>query len=205
MISELGHKPNSKNGQSIILQNEKDLGREDVKKLIAPLPESPSDMDRIAALCPSPEDEPLLPGQRWVLFDTGASCSALKVSRDCPDYADWVRPTSNSVKGKGAESANGGSILERGEVQVDMLIDDIPCKLKFRDMDVSMTISSGRECVASEDTFAVIRRNGGVLKNIATGKQIQLFARQGVYFFKGFILPPNSIPDDPSSPFVRRG
>ena len=46
---------------------------------------------------------------------------------------------------------------------------------------------------------------GGTLKNIVSGKEVRLYARQGVYFFKSTILPPGSIDVDPSSPFARQG
>ena len=72
-------------------------------------------------------------------------------------------------------------------------------------MDVSMLIASGRACVASGDTIAVIYLGGGVIKSLSTGKEIQLYARQGVYFFKGSILPPGSVEVNDASPFIRRG
>ena len=174
-------------------------------KLIQPLPKDPAEINRLATLCPSPKDVPLLPGQKWIIFDTGASCSAMKVSRDCPQYAPFVKATRNSQSGQGAETAGGGSIQERGEVDVDLLIDDTYHKLSVRDMDVSMPIASGRACVASGDTIAVIYLGGGVIKSLSTGKEIQLYARQGVYFFKGSILPPGSVEVNDASPFIRRG
>ena len=189
----------------IIIQCSKDINRPDVQRMMKPLPSSPERINHLASLCPSAEEVPLLPGEKWILFDTGASCNALNVARDCPQYGSHVLPTRNSVSGKGAESANGGSIKERGEVAVDLLTDGLPCKMVFKDMDVSMPIASGRMCVDSGDTFAVIHKGGGTLKNIVSGKEIRLYARQGVYFFKSTILPPGSIATDPSSPFARQG
>ena len=196
-------RPAKKN--QVILQSEDDLDRADVLKLIQPLPKDPAELNRLATLCPSPKDVPLLPGQKWMIFDTGASCSSMKVSRDCPQYAPFVKATRNSQSGQGAETAGGGSIKERGEVDVDLLIDDTYHKLSVRDMDVSMPIASGRACVASGDTIAVIYLGGGVIKSLSTGKEIQLYARQGVYFFKGSILSPGSVEVNDASPFIRRG
>ena len=62
-------------------------------KLIQPLPKDPAEINRLATLCPSPKDVPLLPGQKWMIFDTGARCSAMKVSCDCPQYAPFVKAT----------------------------------------------------------------------------------------------------------------
>jgi hypothetical protein len=67
-----------------------------------------------------------------------------------------------------------------------------------------MPIASGRSCVASGESLAIIRREGGVIKSVSTGKEIQLYARQGVYFFKGSILPPNTLEANNASPFLRR-
>ena len=129
----------------------------------------------------------------------------MKVSRDCPQYAPFGKATRNYQSGQGAETAGGGSIQERGEVDVYLLIDDTYHKLPVRDMDVSMPIASGRSCVASGDSLAVIHQGGGVIKSFFTGKEIQLYARQGVYFFKGSILPPGSAEVNDASPFIRRG
>ena len=128
----------------------------------------------------------------------------MKVSRDCPEYAHLVKATRNSKNGQGAETAGGGSIQERGEVTVDLQIDGTFHKLSVKDMDVSMPIASGRSCVASGESLAIIHREGGVIKSVSTGKEIQLYARQGVYFFKGSILPPNTLEANNESPFLRR-
>ena len=106
--------------------------------------------------------------------------------------------------GRAPNRQNGGSIKERGEVAVDLLTDGLPRKMVFKDMDISMPIA-GRMCVDSGDTFAVVHKGGGTLKNIVSGKEVRLYARQGVYFFKSTILPPGSIAVDPSSPFARQG
>lgn len=177
----------------------------DAPKFISPLPDDPREINRLATLCPSPEEEPLKPGEIWVLFDTGASCNAFKIKRDSPEYARLVKPTANSQTGQGAETACGGSVRERGEVTIDMLIDGTYHQLPVRDMDVSMPISSGRSCVSSNDNYAVIHKNSGTLKNITTGKEIALYGRQGVFFFKAKILPPGTIKPDIETPFVRRG
>ena len=177
----------------------------DVKKIIRPLPDDGREIDRLATLCPSPEEEPLQPGQRWVLFDTGASCSAVKVSRDCPEYIDQLKPTKSSLNGHGAETAGGGCLIERGEVTLDMVVDGANYQLPARDMDVSMPIASGKSCVGAGDDFAVIHQNGGTIRNRVTGKEIQLYGRHGVFFFKATILPPGSVRPNTDLPFARRG
>ena len=204
VIKEFGGKPKSVKRKEVVIKTVADLERIDVQKIIRPLPIDPVEISRLATLCPSQDDVPLKPGQMWVLFDTGASCSAMKVSRDCPDYAEHVTATRNSKSGQGAETAGGGSITERGEVTVDLLIEGMHFQLPVRDMDVSMPISSGRTCVKNGN-YAIIHEHGGTIKNMATGKEIQLHARQGVYFFKAKMLPPGSVKMDTELPFARQG
>ena len=62
-------------------------------------------------------------GEIWVLWDTGASCSAVKVGRDCPQHSPLVTSTQPSASWQGEESACGGSTKERGEVVIDMMVD----------------------------------------------------------------------------------
>ena len=112
--------------------------------------------------------------------------------------------TKNSRRGRGAETAGGGSIVERGEVTLDLKIDGSFYRLPVRDMDVSMPIASGRSCLATGENYAIIHPNGGVIKNMATGKEIQLYGKNGVFYFKADILPPGSITGDMPLPFTRQ-
>ena len=86
-----------------------------------------------------------------------------------------------------------------------MMIDGEYYQPPVRDMDVSMPISSGRACVTNGNNYILIHQNGGTIKNVPTGKEIQLYGRQGVFFFKATILPPGSVEPDTDLPFARRG
>ena len=126
--------------KQVIVKTEDDLNRPEVRKFMKPLPDDPRQIERMAAFCPKYVEE-LKPGEIWCLFDTGASCSAMKVAGDCPEYAHLVKPTRGSRIGHGAESACGGTIKERGETVIDMMIDGEYYQLPVRDMDVIMPIS----------------------------------------------------------------
>ena len=203
--------------KTVVVQQARDLDAPEVRRIVKPLPDDPREIDRLAKLCPRDVAE-LEEGEIWVLWDTGASCSAMKVNRDCPQYSHLVTSTKASSSGQGAESACGGSIKERGEVSIDLLIGGEYHRMPVRDMDVSMPIASGRSCVESGDNYALLHRHGGIIKNVVSGKEIKLYGRQGVFFFKARVLPPGSIDDSvqlpfmtslngrsPSSPFVRLG
>jgi hypothetical protein len=86
-----------------------------------------------------------------------------------------------------------------------MLIDEIYCRMPFKDMDVSMPISSGRACMASGAHLRGHPQAWRFSQEHHNCKEIRLYARHGVYFYKGYVLPPGSVEVDPSSPFARRG
>ena len=67
--------------EQVIVKNIKDLESLEVKKLVRPIPRDPHEIDRLASLCPKPQEVQLLPGKAWRLFDTGARCNAMKLSR----------------------------------------------------------------------------------------------------------------------------
>ena len=168
---------------------------------MAALPADSEIIDKLAKHYP--KDELLGENEIWVLADTGANVSAMKVDRDCPQYAHLVKATANSKKGTGAESACGGAIKERGEVLVDCTIDGEKFQIPFRDMDVTMPLASMRRVVRSGHNQMVIEEGGGHITNLISKKRIRLYERKGVYFFKAKILPPGSV--GPSeSPFTRR-
>ena len=77
--------------KQVIVKTEDDLNLPEVRNFIKPLPEDPREINRLAALCPK-DDEEIKPGEFWCLFDTGASCSAMKVARDCPEHVHLVKP-----------------------------------------------------------------------------------------------------------------
>ena len=74
-------------------------------------------------LCPKDVAELKL-GAIWVLWDSGASCTAMKVARGCPQYSHLVIPTKALTNEHRSESTCEGSIEARGEVVVDMIVDE---------------------------------------------------------------------------------
>ena len=176
-------------GERVVVRSEEDLQAPRVQRIIHALPQNSQAINRLASRCDI--EEPLGPGECWVLADTGASVSALKVQRDCPEYLNYVRATAGSRKGLGASSACGGRLAERGAVKVNMEIDGEVHKIKYRDMDVSMPIASIKQAMKTGNNEMVINRNGGTITNLITGKVIKLHERLGVYFFKAKILPPS--------------
>ena len=133
VLKEFGYVGPKKTGKDmpIFVQQARDLDSPEVRRLVKPLPDDPEQINRLAKLCPKDEGK-LKPGEMWMLWDTGASCNTMKVARDCPQYSHLVTPTKASSSGHGAESACGGSIKERGEVVIDMLVDGEPSNANKR-------------------------------------------------------------------------
>ena len=194
-----------KREKPIILKTTEDLALPKVQKMIKPLPIDPQEINWLAFLCPEPDEVKILPGEMWCLFNTGANCIAMKLSRDCPEYVNLVTPTHGYQHGHGAESACGGSIKERGQVVVDMMVNGEYYQLPVRDMDVSMPLASGMNCLSSGNNFVVINQRGGTIKNTPTGKEIPLYGRQGVYLFKATKLPPGTVEPNSELPFAKQG
>ena len=192
--------------QTVIIRTASDLEKPNVQSIIKALPDDPDELRRLASLCPV-DAEPLKKGEKWVLLDTGANTSALKVERDAPQYAHLVKPTIRSRRGDTAQSACGGSITERGGVTIKCLIDDDIHRIPYRDMDVTMPLVSAKQSLDKGDNYLVLNQLGGRLINLTSKKSIRIWQRHGVFFFKATFLPPDKPTDDASSssPFGRRG
>ena len=188
-----------------MIENLADLTSPAAQKIIPALPQNLKALNKLARKCPA-EEEQLAEGEVWVMADTGAAVNAIKVSRDCPQYSDHVRPTASSRRGAGAECADGTFIQERGEARVAVEIDGARHVIPFKDMDVSMPIASMRRTIKCGNRL-VIEEDGGTITNKTTGHQIKLHERRGTYFFKCKILPPTERTDeaDRTSGFMRQG
>ena len=190
---------------ALVIENLADLTSPAAQKIIPALPQNLKALNKLARKCPA-EEEQLAEGEVWVMADTGAAVNAIKVSRDCPQYSDHVRPTASSRRGAGAECADGTFIQERGEARVAVEIDGARHVIPFKDMDVSMPIASMRRTIKCGNRL-VIEEDGGTITNKTTGHQIKLHERRGTYFFKCKILPPTERTDeaDRTSGFMRQG
>ena len=108
------------------------------------------------------------------MADTGSTKNCLKVMRDCPQFARFVRETAASRRGAGAESACGSFIKERGEVELMGTIEGDHHEMCFDDMDVTMPIASVRKAVRTgSDLFITV--GGGFLRCRTTGRCIRLY------------------------------
>ena len=172
----------------VLIQSEADLTRPEVQHMIQALPQDKLTLQRLAKLCPTNAEE-LGPGEFWCLLDTGSTVSAMKVQRSLPDYAHLVKPVPDSKKSKSAETACGGKVKFDGQIELTGHIDGELHTMVFNDMDVTMPIASMSESVHRGNELR-IKKGGGTVTNMKSGKVVILHEREGVYFFKMSLLPP---------------
>ena len=96
---------------SIVIEKESDFDQPQIRQFIKALPRDhrgnivKNAIAELAKLCPTEDEVPLEEGEFWVMANTGSTKNCLKVMRDCPQFARFVRETAASRRGKGEESA----------------------------------------------------------------------------------------------------
>ena len=135
----------------MLIKSLADLDKDETRALINALPTCRNALAKLALHCPV-DAEVLLPGERWVMADTGSTLHGIDVAKECPEYKPHVRPTSG--KKAGAETAGGGTISIVGDVDITGMIGGEEHTIPFKDMKVSMPIASMRRTVkAGNDLF----------------------------------------------------
>ena len=177
---------------------------EDLQKTIKPLPESFTEIAKLARNHPS--NKLLKAGEQWLLFDTGANVDAADIEVHYPEYANRVVPLDDPNAKGGAECASGNVVKCRGQVTVQGSIDGRPVSIPFRDMKIRMPIASLKNRVTGENGFDIfITEGGAVMRHRRSGKLASLYDRGGVYFAKFKPHLPSTKKDDGGSPFGRLG
>jgi hypothetical protein len=170
--------------------------------MINALPQNHKQIMRIMESLPKDE---LKPGERWMLVDSGSAIHGINVEEDAPEYLEWVIESRGSRRGDTAVTACGGTIKDEGKVTIHGTADGVDISIPFKNMKVKMPICSVRKIV-KQNNDVIFRDVGGVIRNRATGKEIKIVERDGVYFIKMLIKPPTGDKSiDESASFHRRG
>ena len=173
----------------VLVRNDSDFKCPELRDMVKALPKGKKELEKLIKHCPH-EAEELLPGEIWVLGDTGSTKHGLNVKKELPGYAHLVRPMPEKKRGAAAETAGGDQVTFDGEVELTGYIDGELHTIPFVDMKVSMPIASMRKTVKCGNDL-MITDYGGIIRNRRTKKIIRLHERQGLYFFKMKLLPPN--------------
>ena len=174
--------------RGVVIQCEADFNKPEVRHMIRALPQDEATLQKLAKLCPT-DSEKLKPGEFWCLLDTGSTVSAMKVTKTLPNYAHLVKPVPEGQQSKTAETACGGKVRFDGQIELTGHIDGDLHTMTFNDMDVTMPIASMSESVHHGNELH-IKKGGGTITNVKSGKVVNLHEREGVYFFKMSLLPP---------------
>ena len=89
-----------------------------------------------------------------------------------------------------AETACEGKLTKQGSVHVECATDGSKLAFEFDSMRVKTPILSVRQFVRDNNEVQ-LRRHGGFIQNLVSGKKINFFEYQGVYFMKLKIQQPN--------------
>ena len=90
-----------------------------------------------------------------MMADHGSTLSGMDVRKELPGYAKLVKPTPNSDRGSGAETACGARVQIDGEISLTGHIDDNLHTIVFKDMNVTMPIASIIQAVKKINTLTI--------------------------------------------------
>ena len=183
---------------------------------------SNKDVDRIAGLCnPLPTDRKSLAkvakklvkkialedDEVLMMVDSGSFAHCVDAEEEFPDHT-ITEPDAKAQSAGNAETACGGILKNLGSIKVSGKVDGQQVSIKFTHMKVKVPILSVRKLVIDQnDVF--INRNGGYIHNTVSGKKLNFFEYQGVYYLKMKVDPPPP-PSPPSdsrmkTPFAGQG
>ena len=114
-----------------------------------------------------------------------------------------VHETAASRAGGMFVAADGGRIPNRGEQRVNVAVEtgDL-CKVVFNDARVTDPILSVAQLNDSGHDV-MYQKKGGYIEHLKTGQRVRMYRREGVYWVKLKVLPPDD--GDRASSFHRQG
>ena len=132
-----------------------------------------------------PDDDGLEEGEVYALMDSGAGCHAADAEKDFPKH--------KKRKGKQIRKCvlADGTPLESDEV-VDVRVDieGENHMIEFDDLPVECPIISVKKIV-HKGNKVVFQEKGGYILNVVTRKKLRFIEKQGVYFIKIRVHPPD--------------
>ena len=115
-----------------------------------------------------------------------------------------VKPSKMSKDGKMYRGPDGSRIPNLGQKDVTFTSDEgLKCGLTFQVADVERPLIAASHLTEAGNEVS-LRKTGGVVKHIKTGKKINVQRRGGIYVLRMWISP-NAAPDEKSSVFRGRG
>ena len=166
----------------VIVRTPKDCDK--LESVIAALPQDKKGLIKAAKKI---ESIVLGPNEMLVMIDSGSFIHAINAEESLPDHP--IIPAKAGEKPLIAETACGGKLKKNGTVRVNCEIDNTEAKIEFDNIGVKTPILSVRRLI--KDGHEVrFKKHNCYIKNLTTGKRINFFEYQGVYYLKMKVKPP---------------
>ena len=191
-----GHRiPHESFDKSVIhIRNSKDLDKCDIAALPVDRKELAKTAKKITSL-----NLKCGPGEILALVDTGSFTHAVDADEHLPGYNVTAVPPSETST---AETACGGTLKVLGKVFTHGSVGDARVGINWSHIRVKCPILSVR-CLVDDGHEVWIKRGGGVIRHLKTGKELNFVQHAGVYYIKMKIDDPKQNSGQPL--FSRRG
>lgn len=133
------------------------------------------------------------PNEILALVDTGSFTHAVDADKVLPHHEILPVPKSEH---RTAETACGGTLTMLGKVVTTGTVGGVRVGVTWSHMKVKCPILSIR-CLVNDGHDTMIRKGGGVIRNVETGKEIPFFEHAGVYYLKMQIDQPATRNNEP--------
>ena len=139
------------------------------------------------------------------LVDSGSTVNAAWIEKHFPGYAALVRQTKASLNGDSATTACGKKLMNKGRCIVKAETQGTEFHVAFKDMETELPILSVRKMVKRNNGVR-FHPGGGTITNRKTGRTLNFYEHDGVYFIKLKVSDPSLVIDPPTDEdFHRQG
>ena len=183
----------------VVIKCAKDLDKLD-PAIINPLPYDKKALAKMSKKIEGLVDVECGEDEFLALVDTGSFTHAIDAARHLPAHQILAVP--KSEQHKAGETACGGTLPMLGKVRTTGEVGGIAVAMTWSHMEVKCPILSVR-CLIDDGHDVWIRKGGGIIRNLESGKEIVFIEHGGVYYVKMKINKPVGEGSKPL--FSRRG
>ena len=170
------------NRKPILVRSERELETLPMRDpRIAAIPDSDKKLRRV--LRTMPDELVCAADEVLCLVDSGSTVNAAWIAKHFPAYAALVQQTAASLQGDGATTACGKKLLNKGRVVIGATCQGSDFSVAFKDMETELPMLSVRKMIKSENDVH-FEDGGGSIRNRRTGRILNFFEHEGVYFIK---------------------
>ena len=123
-------------------------------------------------------------GEIRAMVDPGAGVPGISVDKHCHQLRHKLR---EAIKKWNCKTTNGEEIVVGKEIELNVELDGQPVTIKLSELPVQCPILSVRKIVKKAN-MVVFQNQGGYIVHKATGRNINIVDRDGVYFVRMKLL-----------------